>query len=159
MRPLVEEIGQHEPELQALSLDELRAKTDTFRSRIQEATAATRAQLDEIARQAAEIAPEGIPDGEVLEKLEYFQEERTSLEKELHAAEADALDDILPEAYATVREVSCRVTGMRHFDSQLLGGIVLHQGRIAEMKTGEGKTLVATLPSISTPCSAAVRIW
>ena len=146
MRPLVEEIGQHEPELQALSLDELRAKTDTFRSRIQEATAATRAQLDEIARQAAEIAPEGIPDGEVLEKLEYFQEERTSLEKELHAAEADALDDILPEAYAAVREVSCRVTGMRHFDSQLLGGIVLHQGRIAEMKTGEGKTLVATLP-------------
>ena len=146
MRPLVEEIGQLEPELQALSMDELRAKTDTFRSRIQEATAATRVQLDEIARQAAEIAPEGIPDEDDLEKLDYFQEERTSLEKELRAAEADVLDDILPEAYATVREVSRRVTGMRHFDSQLLGGIVLHQGRIAEMKTGEGKTLVATLP-------------
>ena len=146
MRPLVEEIGQLEPELQALSMDELRAKTDTFRSRIQEATAATRVQLDEIARQAAEIAPEGIPDEDDLEKLDYFQEERTSLEKELRAAEADVLGDILPEAYATVREVSRRVTGMRHFDSQLLGGIVLHQGRIAEMKTGEGKTLVATLP-------------
>ncbi len=146
MRPLVEEIGQLEPELQALSMAELRAKTDIFRSRIQEATAATRAQLDELARQAAEIAPEGIPDEEVLERLDYFQEERTSLEKELHAAEADVLDDILPETYATVREVSRRVTGMRHFDSQLLGGIVLHQGRIAEMKTGEGKTLVATLP-------------
>ena len=146
MRPLVEEIGQLEPELRPLSMDELRAKTDTFRSRIQEATAATRVQLDEIARQAAEIAPEGIPDEDDLEKLDYFQEERTSLEKELRAAEADVLDDILPEAYATVREVSRRVTGMRHFDSQLLGGIVLHQGRIAEMKTGEGKTLVATLP-------------
>ena len=146
MRPLVEEIGQLEPELRPLSIDELRAKTDTFRSRIQEATAATRVQLDEIARQAAEIAPEGIPDEDDLEKLDYFQEERTSLEKELRAAEADVLDDILPEAYATVREVSRRVTGMRHFDSQLLGGIVLHQGRIAEMKTGEGKTLVATLP-------------
>lgn len=145
MRPLVEEIGQLEPELQPLGMDELRAKTDTFRSRIQEATAATRLQLDEIARQAAEIAPEGVPDEDDLEKLDYFQEERTSLEKELRAAEADVLDDILPEAYATVREVSRRVTGMRHFDSQLLGGIVLHQGRIAEMKTGEGKTLVATL--------------
>ena len=146
MRPLVEEIGQLEPELQALSMDELRAKTDIFRSRIQAATAATRAQLDEIAQQAAEMTPEGIPDEDELEKLDYFQEERTILEKELRTAEADVLDDILPEAYATVREVSHRVTGMRHFDSQLLGGIVLHQGRIAEMKTGEGKTLVATLP-------------
>ena len=146
MRPLVEEIGQLEAGLQPLSMDELRAKTGIFRSRIQEATAATRAQLDEMAQQAAEITPEGIPDEEALEKLDYFQEERTILEKELRAAEADVLDDILPEAYATVREVSRRVTGMRHFDSQLLGGIVLHQGRIAEMKTGEGKTLVATLP-------------
>lgn len=57
-----------------------------------------------------------------------------------------SLDDILPEAFAVVREVSWRVLGMKHFDVQLLGGIVLHQGRIAEMKTGEGKTLVATLP-------------
>lgn len=56
------------------------------------------------------------------------------------------LDDILPEAFAVVREVSGRVLGMRHFDVQLIGGIVLHQGRIAEMRTGEGKTLVATLP-------------
>lgn len=56
------------------------------------------------------------------------------------------LDDILPEAFAVVRETSRRVTGMRHFDVQMMGGMVLHQGRIAEMKTGEGKTLVATLP-------------
>ena len=58
----------------------------------------------------------------------------------------ETLDDILPEAFAVVREASKRVLGMRHFDVQLIGGIVLHQGRIAEMKTGEGKTLVATLP-------------
>ena len=58
----------------------------------------------------------------------------------------ETLDDILPEAFAVVREAGKRVLGMRHFDVQLIGGIVLHQGRIAEMKTGEGKTLVATLP-------------
>ena len=57
------------------------------------------------------------------------------------------LDELLPEAFATVREASVRTTGMRHFDVQLIGGLVLHQGKIAEMRTGEGKTLVATLPS------------
>ncbi|MBI4469400.1 MAG: preprotein translocase subunit SecA, partial [Acidobacteria bacterium] len=57
------------------------------------------------------------------------------------------LDDILPDAFAVVREASKRTTGMRHFDVQLIGGIVLHMGKIAEMKTGEGKTLVATLPA------------
>ena len=61
--------------------------------------------------------------------------------------EREALDEILPEAFAIVREASVRTTGMRHFDVQLIGGIVLHQGRIAEMRTGEGKTLVATLPA------------
>ena len=61
--------------------------------------------------------------------------------------EGKTLDDILPEAFAVVREASVRVLGMRHFDVQLIGGIILHQGRIAEMKTGEGKTLVATLPA------------
>src|SRR5256884_1528577 len=61
--------------------------------------------------------------------------------------ERQALDEILPEAFAIVREASMRTTGMRHFDVQLIGGIVLHQGKIAEMRTGEGKTLVATLPA------------
>src|SRR5712691_3272800 len=61
--------------------------------------------------------------------------------------EREVLDEILPEAFATVREASMRTTGMRHFDVQLIGGIVLHQGKIAEMRTGEGKTLVATLPA------------
>ena len=59
----------------------------------------------------------------------------------------ETLDDILPEAFAVVREASWRVLNMKHFRVQLIGGIILHQGRITEMKTGEGKTLVATLPS------------
>jgi preprotein translocase subunit SecA len=67
-------------------------------------------------------------------------------EDALYATEKAALDEILPEAFAVVREAGKRVVGMRHFDVQLLGGIVLHSGKIAEMKTGEGKTLVATLP-------------
>src|SRR3989441_2380306 len=60
--------------------------------------------------------------------------------------EQEVLNEILPEAFAVVREASVRTTGLRHFDVQLIGGVVLHQGKIAEMKTGEGKTLVATLP-------------
>ena len=62
-------------------------------------------------------------------------------------AEGETLDDLLPEAYATVREAARRVLNMEHFKVQLIGGIILHQGRIAEMRTGEGKTLVMTLPS------------
>ncbi len=61
-------------------------------------------------------------------------------------SQGEPLDDLLPEAFAAVREASVRVLGMRHFDVQLVGGIVLHEGKIAEMKTGEGKTLAATLP-------------
>ncbi len=78
-----------------------------------------------------------LSDSELRGKTEYFKKQ---------LSEGKTLDDILPEAYAVVREASKRVLGMRHFDVQLIGGIILHQGRIAEMKTGEGKTLVATLP-------------
>ena len=78
-----------------------------------------------------------LSDTELKGKTQYF--------KDL-LSEGKTLDDILPEAFAVVREASKRVLGMRHFDVQLIGGIILHQGRIAEMKTGEGKTLVATLP-------------
>ncbi|MBX3299929.1 MAG: preprotein translocase subunit SecA [Acidobacteria bacterium] len=67
--------------------------------------------------------------------------------EERRKAEQQILHELLPEAFATVREASRRVTGMRHFDVQMIGGVALHQGRIAEMRTGEGKTLVATLPS------------
>ncbi|MBQ3651812.1 MAG: preprotein translocase subunit SecA, partial [Clostridia bacterium] len=72
--------------------------------------------------------------------------QQTTLFKE-RLAKGETLDDLLPESFAVVREAAVRTVGMRHFDVQLLGGMVLHQGRIAEMKTGEGKTLVATLPA------------
>ena len=62
-------------------------------------------------------------------------------------SDGETLDDILPEAYAVVREAAKRSLGMRHYRVQLIGGIILHQGRIAEMRTGEGKTLVSTLPA------------
>src|SRR5690554_5198986 len=76
---------------------------------------------------------------------EALKEKTTEFKERLQRGET--LDDILVEAFAVVREVSKRVLHMRHFPVQLLGGMVLHQGRIAEMKTGEGKTLVATLPA------------
>jgi preprotein translocase subunit SecA len=65
----------------------------------------------------------------------------------LRLEQGETLDDLLPESFAVVREAGRRVLNMRHFDVQLIGGIVLHRGKIAEMKTGEGKTLVATLPA------------
>ena len=95
MAPLVARINTFEPQFQALSDDELRAKTTEFKERL---------------------------------------------------SRGESVEDLLPEAFAAVRETSTRVLGMRHFDVQLVGGIVLHEGKIAEMKTGEGKTLAATLP-------------
>jgi len=94
-RPRADEINALEPELEALSDEELRARTDEFKKLL---------------------------------------------------AEGQTLDDILVPAFATVREASKRTLGQRHFDVQLIGGMVLHEGKISEMKTGEGKTLVATLP-------------
>ena len=81
---------------------------------------------------------QGLSDGELKAMTPKFKERLKS---------GETLDDILPEAFAVVREASWRVLGMKHFPVQIIGGIVLHQGRIAEMKTGEGKTLVATLPA------------
>ena len=80
------------------------------------------------------------------EKLSAGELEQTTPELKDLISQGKSLDDILPDAYAAVREASRRTIGMRHYDVQLMGGIVLHQGKIAEMKTGEGKTLVATLP-------------
>ena len=76
---------------------------------------------------------------------EELKNQTTVLKERL--ANGETTDDILPEAFATCREASWRVLGMKHFPVQITGGIILHQGRIAEMKTGEGKTLVATLPA------------
>jgi len=95
MAPIVDQINRLEPDFQALSDEQLKAKTAEFKERI---------------------------------------------------SNGESLDELLPEAFAAVRETSVRVLDMRHFDVQLIGGIVLHSGKIAEMKTGEGKTLAATLP-------------
>ena len=93
----------------------------------------------------------------IADKVESYREEYGKLtDEQLKAktkefkerlAKGETLDDILPEAYATVREAGKRVLGMEHYRVQIIGGIILHQGRIAEMKTGEGKTLVSTLPA------------
>ena len=120
--PQVEAINALEPAMQKLSDAELRAKTDEFRQRIQE-------RLAKIADE-----PEADPDRQKV------------IEAERDAALKEVLDELLVEAFAVCREAGWRVLNMRHFDVQLVGGMVLHQGKIAEMKTGEGKTLVATLP-------------
>ncbi|MEJ2682824.1 MAG: preprotein translocase subunit SecA, partial [Candidatus Sulfobium sp.] len=86
---------------------------------------------------ALEPSVKGLSDARLRDKTEEFRK---------RLGDGRTLDDILPEAFAVVREASKRVLKMRHFDVQLLGGVVLHEGTIAEMKTGEGKTLVATLP-------------
>ncbi|HEV3206701.1 MAG TPA: preprotein translocase subunit SecA [Terriglobales bacterium] len=122
LMPQVEAINALEPQMRQLSDDQLRAKTEEFRKRIQERLAKF---PDE---------PDAEPD-----RLKQLEDERSSAIKE-------ALDEILAEAFAVVREAGRRVLNMRHFDVQLIGGMVLHHGKIAEMKTGEGKTLVATLP-------------
>ncbi len=82
-----------------------------------------------------------------IQKLSDEELSRKTIEFKERLSQGAPLDEILPEAFAVVREASRRVLGLRHFDVQLMGGIVLHQGKIAEMKTGEGKTLVATLPA------------
>jgi len=122
LMPQVEAINALEPQMKQLSDDELRAKTDEFRKRVQ-------ARLSSVADE-----PEADPD-----RLKQLEDDRLKIIKE-------ALDEILVEAFAVVREAGRRILQMRHFDVQLIGGMVLHQGKIAEMKTGEGKTLVATLP-------------
>ncbi len=122
LMPIVQQIGALEPQMQALSDDQLRAKTEEFRATIQQRLSAI---PDE---------PEADPD-----RVKQIEAERDEALKSV-------LQEILPEAFAVVREAGRRVLNMRHFDVQLVGGMVLHQGKIAEMKTGEGKTLVATLP-------------
>ncbi|EKE02425.1 MAG: hypothetical protein ACD_20C00391G0019 [uncultured bacterium] len=110
IQPIVDYINSLEPEIIALSDDELRAKTVEFKERLAKRNKSSNPQRD----------------------------------REL---EAEALESILPEAFAVVREAGKRTLNMRHFDMQLIGGVVLHRGGIAEMRTGEGKTLVATLPA------------
>ncbi len=133
LMPNVEAINALEPQIAKLSDAELRAKTDEFRQRIRE-------RMSKLQQ-----APQ--PDqAESVNEEEGDLDRQKRLEKEEHAALEEALDGILVEAFAVVREAGRRVLNMRHFDVQLIGGMVLHSGKISEMKTGEGKTLVATLP-------------
>jgi preprotein translocase subunit SecA len=138
LEPLVREINSLEPEMERLSDEDLRKLTEDFRRELRKETASLRERVEE---KKAQLEAEEDP--ELREKLE---EEYRRLDEELRQAEEKFLDRILPRAFAAVREASKRTIGLRHFDVQLMGGIVLHQGKIAEMKTGEGKTLVATLP-------------
>ena len=137
LMPNVQAINALEPEMQKLSDAELRAKTDEFRKRIQE-------RLSKLGggNGAFPAGTETAADSE--EENDFDRGKR--LEKEQYDALQEALREILPEAFAVVREAGRRVLNMRHFDVQLIGGMVLHDGKISEMKTGEGKTLVATLP-------------
>ncbi len=138
LRPLVERINALEPEFQKMSDAELRALTEQFKRQVADKTQNARARLAD-SRQALDAEAE--PD-----RRRALGQEVKKLEGELHKAEEAVLAEILPQAFAAVREAGRRTIGLRHFDVQLLGGMVLHYGKIAEMKTGEGKTLVATLP-------------
>jgi preprotein translocase subunit SecA len=133
LMPKVQAINALEPQIQELTDAELRAKTDVFRQRIQE-------RLSHLTRAPQAVAPEAGSEDEP------DVDEQKQFEKREYEAIQEVLDEILVEAFAVVREAGRRVLNMRHFDVQLIGGMVLHQGTISEMKTGEGKTLVATLP-------------
>jgi preprotein translocase subunit SecA len=133
LMPKVEAINALEPVIAKLTDGELRAKTEQFRGRIQE-------RLSRVVRSAPSENPERSE-----EDAGDFDEQK-KFEKEEYAVLQEVLDEILVEAFAVVRETGRRVLNMRHFDVQLIGGMVLHSGKISEMKTGEGKTLVATLP-------------
>jgi len=137
LMPRVAAINALEPEMQKLSDDELRAKTDEFRRKIEERLSRFGGN-DGKPPQGGDSAADSDDEGD-LDRIK-------RLEKEQHDALEEALDEILVGAFAVVREAGRRVLNMRHFDVQLIGGMVLHLGTISEMKTGEGKTLVATLP-------------
>jgi preprotein translocase subunit SecA len=136
LMPKVQAINALEPQIEKLTDAELRSKTDEFRQRIQERMSRFGGGGNQPAESADGIESED--EGDL--------DRQKRLEKEEHNALQEVLDEILVEAFAVVREAGRRVLNMRHFDVQLIGGMVLHQGTISEMKTGEGKTLVATLP-------------
>ena len=151
LEPLVDEINEICEGLASLSDEQLKGKTEEFRQRIQERTADLKgriAALREEKRRSVD-APE----------REALSLEINGLQTELKAALQDALEDILPEAFAVVKDACRRLIGreitvtaqplvwdMVPYDVQLIGAIVLHRGKVAEMATGEGKTLVATMP-------------
>ena len=143
MRKIVKVINGLEPKHEAMSDDELKAQTNVLKERLDalnkkaEANIA-RAKLKASAKKSETKA----------ESTDGTKKQSTSVKSEkLERNETKILSEILPDAFALVREATKRVLGMRHYDVQMIGGIVLHEGNVAEMKTGEGKTLVALLPS------------
>ena len=140
--PIVERINELEPEIQALSDDELRSQTDKLRARLRERLGELLVPIElretDPDADASESALAGADAARVADEL------KQQREREL-AQINEALEEVLPEAFASVREAMVRALGKRHYDVQLMGGIVLHRGSIAEMRTGEGKTFVAPL--------------
>ena len=134
MEKIVQGINKLEPKYQAMSDDELKDQTNLLKK-----------QLLELRKKAdAKTALEK----QKLEKESSKKAKKTSTKTiDTRKAEDKILDQLLPDAFALVREATFRILGMRHFDVQMIGGIALHEGNVAEMKTGEGKTLVALLPS------------
>ena len=134
MEKIVQGINKLEPKYQAMSDDELKDQTNLLKK-----------QLLELRKKAdAKTALEK----QKLEKESSKKDKKTSAKTiDTKKAEDKILDQLLPDAFALVREATFRILGMRHFDVQMIGGIALHEGNVAEMKTGEGKTLVALLPS------------
>jgi len=132
LTPLGDRISALEETVSALSNDELRAKTDEFKRHIADKKKDIWPIVDDYKEQLSTMTS---------------PEEKDKMRVKIRDQKNKVFDDILPEAFAVVREAAKRTIGMRHFDVQLIGGIVLHQGKIAEMTTGEGKTLVATLPA------------
>ncbi len=131
LKPFVDAINKLEPEISGLSDNELRLKTDSFREGIAKRQKEFEGEIGELRTRVSEVT---IP------------QEKQKLKERLRDLRNKVLEPFLVEAFATVREVAKRQVDMRPFDVQLMGAIVLHQGRIAEMATGEGKTLVATMP-------------
>jgi preprotein translocase subunit SecA len=129
---IVWRVNALEPHLKALSDAALKAKTQEFRARVQSQYNAHTTEFENLRQAALEAA---IP------------EEKDSIKEKIKIITNEVFKDVLPEAFAVVREASHRTIGLRHFDVQIAGGVVLHEGKIAEMSTGEGKTLVATLPA------------
>ncbi len=136
LQPIVEQINALEPEYERLSDSDMRELTQQWRSEIQSTASEQRQRLAELEEQL-QSNPEDSA------QLRY---ELDQVKDRILVAEEQAMNRILPRAFALVREAGKRTLGQRIFDVQLMGGIVLHQGKIAEMKTGEGKTITATMP-------------
>jgi preprotein translocase subunit SecA len=152
LQPLIDSINALEEEFERLSPEELKAKTGEFKLRVGEAVAGFNEEVEKArsalkeGRRCEDEAGNELARQEASRECKSLESQLKKREDELKAAEKRALDEVLPEAFAAVREAAKRAIGQRHYDVQLIGGIVLHQGKIAEMRTGEGKTLVATCP-------------